>query len=138
LRGFGEGLSIATPPKGVYGILSTYYASDDLYDGNGDKVANTDTDVALAIPIVLLVPGWKVLGADYSIVAGLPLIYTRSPTIAGVRGAPLPAAQPHRDHVRTPEGAASGRRPLRPMPNRLLLSRRARRHRHLLAVINES
>ncbi len=86
LRGFGEGLSVATPPKGVYGILSTYYASDDLYDGNGDKVANTNTDVALAIPIVLVVPGWKVLGADYSIVAGLPLIYTRSPTIAGVRG----------------------------------------------------
>lgn len=86
LRGFTEGLSVATPPKGVYGILSTYYAVDDLYDGNGKKVANTDTDVALAIPVVLVVPGWKVFGADYSFVAGLPLIYTRSPTIAGVRG----------------------------------------------------
>lgn len=86
LRGFGEGLSVAAPPKGVYAILSTYYAVDDLYDGNGDKVDDTNTDVALAIPIVLIVPGWKVLGADYSIVAGLPLIYTRSPTIAGQRG----------------------------------------------------
>lgn len=86
LRGFGEGLSVAAPPKGVYGVLSTYYASDDLYDGNRDKVPNTNTDVALAIPVVLVVPGWKVLGADYSIVAGLPIIYTRSPTLAGQRG----------------------------------------------------
>ena len=55
-----------------------------------------------------------------------------------IRQAPLQTPQPHRDHVRPAEGLAPRRHPLRPLPNRLLLRRRPRRHRHLLAMINES
>jgi len=52
-----------------------------------------------------------------------------------IRQAPLPAPQPHRDHVRPPQGLAPRRHPLPSLPNSLLLRRCPRRHRHLLAVI---
>lgn len=86
LRGFGEGLSVATPPKGVYGVLSTYYAIDDLYDAHGDKVPNSDTTAVVAVPAVVVVPGLKILGADYSFMIAQPVDYTHSPGIAGVHG----------------------------------------------------
>jgi len=55
-----------------------------------------------------------------------------------IRQTPLQAPQPHRDHVRPPQGLAPGRHALRSMSNCLLLRHRTRGHRHLLALINES
>ena len=50
----------------------------------------------------------------------------------------LQTPQPHRDHVRSPQGLEAGRYALRQMPQSLLLRHRSRRNRHLLALINES
>ena len=61
---------------------------------------------------------------------GHPTLHPRSavPQRNGqVRRAPIQASQSHRDHVRTPEGLAPRRHPLRPMPYGLLLRRRPRR-----------
>lgn len=44
----------------------------------------------------------------------------------------------HRDHVLPPEGLETCRDALRSMPECLLLCRRPRRNRRLLALINES
>ena len=46
--------------------------------------------------------------------------------------------EPYLDHVRSSEGLARRRHMLRLMPDRLLLRCGPRRHRHLLALINES
>src|SRR3546814_17203899 len=54
-----------------------------------------------------------------------------------IRQAPLQTPQPHRDHVRPPQGLEAGRNTLRSVPEGLLLRRRPRRNRHLLALINE-
>lgn len=86
LRGFGEGLSVAAPPKGVYGVLSTYYAIDDLYDRHGDKIANTDTTAVVAVPAVVVVPGVRLLGADYSFMVAQPVDYTHSTGLSGSHG----------------------------------------------------
>src|SRR3546814_17612767 len=51
--------------------------------------------------------------------------------------ASLQTPQPHRDHVRSPQGLEAGRYALRQMPQSLLLRHRSRRNRHLLALINE-
>src|SRR3546814_8872664 len=54
-----------------------------------------------------------------------------------IRQASLQTPQPHRDHVRSPQGLEAGRYALRQMPQSLLLRHRSRRNRHLLALINE-
>lgn len=86
LRGLGEGLSVAALPKGVYGVLGTYYAVDDLYDRHGDKIANTDTSAVVVVPAVVVAPGVKLLGADYSFLVAQPVDYTHAPGIAGSHG----------------------------------------------------
>jgi hypothetical protein len=55
-----------------------------------------------------------------------------------IRQASLPAPQPHRDDVRPSEELAPRRHSLRSQPNRVLLCRRTRGHRHLLAMTNAS
>tara|TARA_R110000782_G_scaffold78276_9_gene155600 strand:- start:31443 stop:31826 length:384 start_codon:yes stop_codon:yes gene_type:complete len=63
-----------------------------------------------------------------------------TPCIPGrkIRQAPLQTPQPHRDHVRPPEGLETRPDALRSVPEGLLLRRGPRRNRHLLALINES
>ncbi|GBQ63706.1 transposase [Komagataeibacter swingsii DSM 16373] len=55
-----------------------------------------------------------------------------------IRQAPLQTAQPHRDHIRTPQGLAPRCDPLRQVPHSLLLCHCTRCYRHLLALICES
>lgn len=56
-----------------------------------------------------------------------------------IRQAALQAPQPHRDHVRAPQGLEARCHPIRPMPRDILLRHPSRRYRHLLAMIeNES
>ena len=55
-----------------------------------------------------------------------------------IRQPPIQKLQPHQDDGWPPQGLARGRHPLRSAPDRLGLRDRPRRHRHLLAVINES
>src|SRR3546814_10842113 len=54
-----------------------------------------------------------------------------------IRQASLQTPQPHRDHVRSPQGLEAGRYALRQMPQSLLLRHRSRRNRHLLALRSE-
>ena len=56
-----------------------------------------------------------------------------------LRQAPIQTAQPHRDHVRSPEGLAARRHTIRPLSGNVLLCDHARRNRPVLAVkFNES
>ncbi|MET3828515.1 hypothetical protein ABIC16_004270 [Sphingomonas sp. PvP055] len=55
-----------------------------------------------------------------------------------IRQAPLQKPEPYRNYVRPAEGLASCRHSLRSMSDRILLRCGPRRHRHLLALINES
>jgi hypothetical protein len=78
LRGVDEGLAAgATPPPGVYGVLNNYWAGYDKYDSSGHKAANGEKlDALVEVPIILWVPGWNVLGADYSAAIAQPFDYT--------------------------------------------------------------
>ncbi|WP_297444147.1 transporter [Acidocella sp.] len=77
LRGVNEGLAAgALPPPGVYGVLNNYWADYALYGANGKKVQNTHLTALVEVPVVLWVPGIKVLGADYAAAAALPFDYT--------------------------------------------------------------
>lgn len=53
------------------------------------------------------------------------------------RQAPLQAPQQDRDHIRTPEGLATGRYMLRPMPEGIPIGHRPRSNRHVLAMKQE-
>lgn len=88
LRGVSEGLAAgALPPPGVYGVLDNYWANYSLYNSTGHKVPGTNLSALVEVPIVLYVPGIKVLGADYSAAAALPFDYTSSPGLSGTSGA---------------------------------------------------
>jgi hypothetical protein len=57
----------------------------------------------------------------------------RTASSPSLRQGALPPAPPHRDRLRPPQGLATHRNPLRPMPHHLLRRHHTRRHRHLLA-----
>ncbi|MGE4480260.1 SphA family protein [Acidocella sp.] len=79
LRGVNEGLPAgALPPPGVYGILNNYWLSYSRFDNNGDKVSNTGLFAVIEVPVLLWVPGIKLLGADYAVGIAQPFDYTSS------------------------------------------------------------
>ncbi|MDD3029469.1 MAG: transporter [Alphaproteobacteria bacterium] len=83
LRGIDEGLVAgALPPKGLYFINNTYFASWKLYDGNG-KPTGTKLDALVDIPILLWNPGIKVLGADYALGIAQPFDYSSMDNTSG-------------------------------------------------------
>jgi hypothetical protein len=89
LRGVAEGLAAgALPPPGVYGILDNYWADYSNYNGNGDKLQGEHLNALVEVPIVLYVPGVKVLGADYAAGIAQPFDYTSfEPTSQAATGA---------------------------------------------------
>lgn len=77
LRGVNEGLaSGALPPKGVYGVLNNYLAIYKSYDHKGKAVPGTGLTALVEVPILLWVPGIKILGADYGVAIAQPFDYT--------------------------------------------------------------
>jgi hypothetical protein len=88
LRGVNEGLAAgALPPSGVYGVLDNYWMSYALHDHDGVKVAGTDLSALVEVPIVLWVPGIRILGADYAAAIAQPFDYTSSPGLSNTTGA---------------------------------------------------
>ncbi|WP_158916176.1 transporter [Caulobacter sp. S45] len=71
LPAFPPGLTIGTaagtipPDPGIYLTEKTFYTSIQVVDGNGHDTGAHINSYA-TIPIVQIVPGWKVLGADYA------------------------------------------------------------------------
>ena len=75
---------LVMPAKGVYGALyGLHYMSDDLMDANGDEIRSVtigrrtlsidvDLDLYSLVPAVLWNTGFKILGADYGLIATLP------------------------------------------------------------------
>ncbi|WP_298282590.1 transporter [Acidocella sp.] len=87
LRGVNEGLAAgALPPPGVYGVLNNYWTDYSYYGANGKKVANSQLTALVEVPVVLWVPGIKVLGADYAAAIALPFDYTQSNGLSHTTG----------------------------------------------------
>jgi hypothetical protein len=77
LRGVFEGVPAGVlPPPGVYGELDNYWASYSQYNAAGNKIPGTHLNALVEVPIVLWVPGIKILGGDYAAAIGQPFDYT--------------------------------------------------------------
>lgn len=77
LRGVNEGLAAgALPPKGLYFINDSYWATYQLYDGHGNSIKGTDLNAYVDVPILVWVPGCKFLGADYGVAVAQPFDFT--------------------------------------------------------------
>jgi hypothetical protein len=74
------------PPPGVYGVLDNYWANFAFHGSNGDKIAGGGLSLLVEVPIVLWVPGIKILGADYAAAFAQPFDYTSSPGLSGTTG----------------------------------------------------
>jgi len=83
LRGVNEGLAAgALPPPGLYFVNNSYFAPS--YKGFGAQFGavsgHSNPDVKLFayvdVPVLLWVPGWKFLGADYAMAIAEPFDYT--------------------------------------------------------------
>jgi hypothetical protein len=55
----------ALPPPGVYLDIDTFLNAGPIVDGSGNKTG-AKLQMANVTPLVLWVPGWKVLGANYA------------------------------------------------------------------------
>ncbi|WP_298281013.1 transporter [Acidocella sp.] len=87
LRGVNEGVPAgALPPPGVYGVLNNYWASYSYFGGNGRKISNTGLSALVEVPVVLWVPGVRVLGATYAAGIAQPFDYNVSPDLSGKAG----------------------------------------------------
>ncbi|WP_234730027.1 SphA family protein [Acidocella facilis] len=77
LRGVSAGQPAgALPPPGVYGELDNYLAEYSDYNSSGNKIPGTHLTALVEVPIVLWVPGIKILGANYAAAIGQPFDYT--------------------------------------------------------------
>jgi len=77
LRGVHEGEAAgALPPPGWYGVLDNYYADFNSYNSQGKKVPNAHANILVELPIVLYMPGIKILGADYGVAMAQAVDYT--------------------------------------------------------------
>jgi hypothetical protein len=75
LRGVDEGLAAgALPPEGVYFINDSYFLPDG-YVGDS-KSTSTKLQSYVDVPILVWVPGIKLLGADYAVALAQPFDYT--------------------------------------------------------------
>jgi hypothetical protein len=76
LPAINEGLAAgALPPPGLFGIYESYWASFTSYDNHG-KSTGAMLDAFVQVPIVVWVPGNKILGASYAAAAAFPFDYT--------------------------------------------------------------
>lgn len=64
------------PPKGVYFVDNNIYAKFNNYDSNSDKVASSNLDVYVNVPILLWSTGLTVLGGSYALGIAQPFDYT--------------------------------------------------------------
>ncbi|GLR68988.1 phenol degradation protein [Acidocella aquatica] len=79
LRGVFEGQAAgALPPPGVYGELDNYWTSYGNYLNNNGTKEPGHLSALVEVPIVLWVPGIKILGADYAAAIGQPIDFTRT------------------------------------------------------------
>ncbi len=77
LRGVHEGEAAgALPPPGWYGVLNNYYADYTSYNNHGKSTPGTHLSALVEVPILLYVPGIKVLGADYAVAMAQAFDYT--------------------------------------------------------------
>jgi hypothetical protein len=87
LRGVFEGVPAgALPPPGVYGELDNYYAAYSDYGPTGNKIPGTHLNVLVEVPIVLWVPGIKVLGATYAAAIAQPFDYNSYEPLQNTHG----------------------------------------------------
>lgn len=77
LAGVFEGSAAgALPPQGVYFVNETLLTGTKLYNNAGDPSSTgIKSNIAVDVPIVLWVPGIKLLGADYALGAAQPFDY---------------------------------------------------------------
>lgn len=76
LPGLDTGLAAGTlPPSGVYGVVSTYWASNTKYDNAGKKTP-IKLDALVIVPVVLWSTGATVLGGKYAVALSQPFDYT--------------------------------------------------------------
>ena len=84
LRGVNEGLAAgATPPPGVYGVLDNYWTDTTVKNNSGKNIPGATANILVEVPIVLWVPGIKILGASYSLGIAQPFDYTSAPGVSG-------------------------------------------------------
>jgi hypothetical protein len=77
LRGVHEGEAAgALPPPGWYGVLNNYYADYSQFDSKGNKIEGSHLSALVELPILLYVPGIKILGADYGVAMAQAFDYT--------------------------------------------------------------
>ncbi len=65
----------ALPPPGVYGQLDNYFASYKMHDNNGNIVPNAQITALIETPLVMWVPGIKILGANYAVAIAQPVVW---------------------------------------------------------------
>ena len=66
----------ALPPQGVYFVNESLLTGTTLYDNSGARsTTGIKSDIAVVVPIVLWVPGVKILGADYALGVAQPFDY---------------------------------------------------------------
>ena len=80
LAGVFEGTRAgALPPKGVYFVNETLLTRTTLYNNAGDRSSTgVKSNIAVDVPIFQLVPGVKILGADYALAVSQPFDYVNS------------------------------------------------------------
>jgi hypothetical protein len=79
LPGADEGYAAAavgTLPAGVYGILNNYWAQFKSYNSHANSISNANLSALVEVPIVVWVPGIKVLGGDFWTAFIQPFDYT--------------------------------------------------------------
>lgn len=76
LPGLDTGLAAGTlPPPGLYGAVSTYWASNTKYDNAGNKMP-VKLDALVVVPVLLWSTGATVLGGKYAVALSQPFDYT--------------------------------------------------------------
>lgn len=76
LRGIDEGCpSALLPPKGVYFVNNTYFASMRQYDAQANPTSYK-LDLMVDVPVLLWNPGFKLLNAKYAVAVAQPFDYT--------------------------------------------------------------
>jgi hypothetical protein len=79
LRGVFEGEPAgALPPPGVYGELDNYWTSYGNYLNNSGTKEPGHLSALVEVPIVIWVPGIKILGANYAAAIGQPFDFTQT------------------------------------------------------------
>jgi hypothetical protein len=78
-------VSGALPPAGLYGLYDSYWASFTTYDNNA-KSTGVKVDALVQVPLLVWVPGNKILGGSYAAAIAFPFDYTnvKAPGVAAL------------------------------------------------------